>query len=321
MRSTHPKVIRWSTQLAGSLCSRKKLCNLPSVCIGWQAPRMSTEVCILWRKSVTMKSISPLPSREQCPVKWPKCAGKFSQSSRLASALTEQRVFSPGCARRFTSRFKTLVKEHNWPGGKHLELHQPVCLGYQFEKGVTYANYSTSFLILRLARSGDAAWPLQMGFDASGSIGDTKFDLVGITTNSLSSQANPVCLAIANKESTDAYEYTYETIEAGFKLFQQIQLVSHTIRCDPQCELSAAIEEQVQQPLMGAELKSKKKKKPSRRAYLPQRRTCSRFPLCILCAITPLNFRSSYKWKSRTLRARWTSVQHLTVNENQLEVA
>jgi hypothetical protein len=30
-----------------------------------------------------------------------------------------------------------LVAEHNTPGGEHLQLHQPVCLGYQFEKGVS----------------------------------------------------------------------------------------------------------------------------------------------------------------------------------------
>jgi hypothetical protein len=35
---------------------------------------------------------------------------------------------------------------------------------------------------------------------------NTKFDLVSITTNSLRSRANPICLAIANKESVDAYQ-------------------------------------------------------------------------------------------------------------------
>ncbi len=29
------------------------------------------------------------------------------------------------------------VAEHNRPGGAHLQLHQPVCLGYQFKKGVS----------------------------------------------------------------------------------------------------------------------------------------------------------------------------------------
>jgi hypothetical protein len=87
-----------------------------------------------------------------------------------------------------------------------------------------------------------------MGLDASGSMSDTKFDLVGITTNSLRSRANPVCLAIANKESAVAYEHTYEALESGL-----FRLVGRTVRCDPEsdppCEVCAAIEEQVQQPV------------------------------------------------------------------------
>ncbi len=39
------------------------------------------------------------------------------------------------------------------------------------------------------------------------------------------------------------------------------QLVGLTIRCDPLCELCATIEEQVQQPVMHAELEPPKKKK------------------------------------------------------------
>jgi len=58
-----------------------------------------------------------------------------------------------------------------------------------------------------------------MGFDSTGSISNPKFDLVEITTNSLCSCANPVCLAIANKESANAYEHTYETMETGFFYF------------------------------------------------------------------------------------------------------
>ncbi len=102
---------------------------------------------------------------------------------------------------------RKLVAEHNMPGGAHLQLHQPVCLGYQFEKGVRLANYTTPFLLLNGDRAVNSEWPVTMGFDGSGSMSNTKFDLVGITTNSLRSRANPICLAIANKESADAYEH------------------------------------------------------------------------------------------------------------------
>jgi hypothetical protein len=48
---------------------------------------------------------------------------------------------------------------------------------------------SSSVLLLNPARTVDSEWPLQMGFDATGSIINTQFDLVGITTNSLRSRA------------------------------------------------------------------------------------------------------------------------------------
>jgi hypothetical protein len=72
----------------------------------------------------------------------------------------------------------------------------------------------------------------------------------------LRSRANPVCLAIANQENADAYEHMYESMEAGI-----FQLVGRTLLCDAPCELCAAIEEQVSQPLMRAELEPPKKTK------------------------------------------------------------
>ena len=155
------------------------------------------------------------------------------------------------------------------------------------------ANWSTAFLVLNGARSMNSEWPVQMGFDASGSMSDTKFDLVGITTNSLRSRANPVCLAMANKESADAYEHMYETMESGL-----FQLVARTIRCDPEsdppCEACVAIEEQVQQPVMREELDPPKRKKGL------HRRRGFRFLWRTLCVTTRQNFPISFTRKSRT---------------------
>ena len=80
---------------------------------------------------------------------------------------------------------KTLIDEHNRPGGKHLELHAPISLVYQYENNVTLGCYTTVFLLLNVARSIAAGWGLQMGFDGTGPISNKKFDtlLVGITTN------------------------------------------------------------------------------------------------------------------------------------------
>ncbi len=42
---------------------------------------------------------------------------------------------------------KDLVEEHNRHGGKLLDLHEPVCLGYLFEKYVVFANFTTPFVL------------------------------------------------------------------------------------------------------------------------------------------------------------------------------
>ncbi len=40
-----------------------------------------------------------------------------------------------------------LIKEHNWPGGKHLQLHEPVCLGYQFHHNVVFSAFTSVYLL------------------------------------------------------------------------------------------------------------------------------------------------------------------------------
>ena len=62
---------------------------------------------------------------------------------------------------------QTLVEQHN-SGGKHLDLHQPVCLGFQYSDGVIYCNYSTPMLLLHPSRGVNAGWPLQKQIQSLG---------------------------------------------------------------------------------------------------------------------------------------------------------
>ncbi len=61
---------------------------------------------------------------------------------------------------------QTLVEEHN-AGGKHLDLHQPVCVGHQFKNGVVFECYSTPMLLLHVPRGINSEWPLLAGFDST----------------------------------------------------------------------------------------------------------------------------------------------------------
>ncbi len=101
----------------------------------------------------------------------------WSASGQCVQSRTEG--FAP---LQLKTLYTTVPVLHNQPNGKHLQLHDPICLGNQLEKGGTYANFSTPFLLLNPARAVNSGWPLQLGFDATGRLSDTKFDLLGITT-------------------------------------------------------------------------------------------------------------------------------------------
>jgi hypothetical protein len=51
----------------------------------------------------------------------------------------------------------TIVEEHN-RGGKHLELHQPVCVGHQFKDCVVLGCNSTPMLLLYPAHGINSGW-------------------------------------------------------------------------------------------------------------------------------------------------------------------
>jgi hypothetical protein len=92
----------------------------------------------------------------------------------------------------------TIVEEHNL-SGKHLELHQPVCVGHQFKDGVVFGCYSMPMLLLHVARGINSAWPFLASFDTTFGITSKKFELMGISVNSLRRRANPVCLCVVKK--------------------------------------------------------------------------------------------------------------------------
>jgi hypothetical protein len=141
---------------------------------------------------------------------------------------------------------RKLVAEHN-EGGKHLELHQPVCLGCQYSDGsdgVTFGCYTTPFLLLNPCRAVNTEWPALYGFDATFGLSDKNWELVGMTVNSLRRRAHPCVLAIANKESAIAYEKLWDSTEGGvFELVNNPKLCKQS----KHCEMCDAVREQIEQ--------------------------------------------------------------------------
>ena len=74
---------------------------------------------------------------------------------------------------------------------------------------------STPYLLLNAARDVTDGWPLQMNFDSTGGVSNANIDVLGITINSLGNHSNQVCVAIANQEDADGYEFMYNSIESG----------------------------------------------------------------------------------------------------------
>lgn len=159
--------------------------------------------------------------------------------------------------------FKTLVADHN-QGGKHLSLHDPICLGYQYSKNVIFGTYSTLFLLQNVARGIAAGWGLQMGFDSTGPISNTKFDTIGITVNSLGRRANPVCLSFVNQECAIAYQCSYDAVEGGvYEMLSNVKLCKRDKDCETCASIRELREEQEIDSLLHPRRKSKKSKEPS----------------------------------------------------------
>jgi hypothetical protein len=157
---------------------------------------------------------------------------------------------------------QTLVREHN-EGGKHLDLHQPVCLGFQYSCDVIYGNYATLMLLLHAFRGVNLQWPLRAGFDAFFGLSNKQFDLMGITAFSLRGRANPICLCFVNKKSAIACEDIYDSMKSGV-----LQLVCQLKLCR-KCDLCRAIAEQENQEPMRALLTPPKPRKKDGKIVSP----------------------------------------------------
>ena len=157
--------------------------------------------------------------------------------------------------------FSTLVQQHN-SGEKHLTLHNPICLGFQYGKNVFFGCYSTLFMLQNVARGIAAGWGLSMGFDSTGPISNTKFDTIGITVNSLGRRANPVCLSFVNQECAIGYQAAYDAVEARlYEVLCNVKLCKRDKACET-CDSIRELRENQDVDLVVHPRRSSKKSKP-----------------------------------------------------------
>ena len=123
-------------------------------------------------------------------------------------------------------------------------------------------------LLLHAARGINSGWPFLAGFDTTFGISSKKFELMGISINSLRRKANPVCLCIVKKEEAIAYETMYDSTEGGvFEVVHNMKLCKQSKKCG-MCD---AVREQIEQQPMLNVLTAPKPKKNKRGELAPFR--------------------------------------------------
>jgi hypothetical protein len=75
-----------------------------------------------------------------------------------------------------------------------------------------------------MARAKNCGWQLQGHFDGSFNFCEKSIAMLGFGMGSLGAHFNPVCFAIANGETAEAYEWTYRAVtEALYSAFDLIR--------------------------------------------------------------------------------------------------
>jgi hypothetical protein len=135
------------------------------------------------------------------------------------------------------------IERHNDPDDPfHLDEHQPVCVGHQFDKGVTFMCLTTPSLLNNLARAENCGWQKVGHIDGAFNWCKKDFGMIGFGMNSMGAHFNPVSLSIVNSESKAALESVYDATCAGVHL-----LYNEAVLCrDPSaCGFCSQMKEQV----------------------------------------------------------------------------
>jgi hypothetical protein len=100
-----------------------------------------------------------------------------------------------------------LIHLHN-SGERELDPHEPVCCG----SSVSFICLTTLHFLINMASAKNCGWQLQGHFDGSFNFCQKIFAMLGFGMGSLGAHFNPVCFAITNGETAEAYEWTYRAV-------------------------------------------------------------------------------------------------------------
>ena len=158
--------------------------------------------------------------------------------------------------------FERLLARHNDPADPyHMGLHEVVCTGFQWEKGITFMTLTTPHLSLHYGRAIQSEWEIELQTDGSFNFCDKEFGLIAIGVNSLRSIFRQISFSIVPSESAEAFMYSYRGGQQTFFRFCKDYRL-----CPPgttQCQLCDMVRDIVSSPDV------KKLLKPGAREKLP----------------------------------------------------
>lgn len=109
-----------------------------------------------------------------------------------------------------------LIARHNDPNDSfHMDEHQVVCVGHQFEHGVRFAAFSTPHMLNNMARVKNSKWQAQGHTDAAFNWCGKEIALIGFGVNSMGAHFNPVSFSIVNSESKEGIKSSYKATCSG----------------------------------------------------------------------------------------------------------
>jgi hypothetical protein len=140
------------------------------------------------------------------------------------------------------------LERHNDPADPfHMDEHQPVCVGHQFQDGVTFMSLTTPHFLNNLARAEKIGCQKQGHFDGALNWCGKDFGMIGFGMNSMGAHFNPVSLSIVNSESKEAIKSAYTATCSGvYTLCNQTCLCDDNI--DKSCGFCTQLFEQISEP-------------------------------------------------------------------------
>ena len=143
--------------------------------------------------------------------------------------------------------FAALIARHNDPEDEyHLNPHEVVCIGSQWNDGVTFMALTTPDRIKNVGRAIQSGWNLHFQGDGSFDYCSSKLGVIVMGVNSLRGIFRPVSWSMVPNESAQAFAYAYNGIrKAFFELFKPgaVRLCGHSCAfCEQLLDIQSAPE-------------------------------------------------------------------------------